>query len=863
MENLENADAVLGVFLEEIASRGLELYAAQEEALLEIFAGRNVILNTPTGSGKSLVALGLHFAAFAAGRRSVYTSPIKALVNEKFLSLCHDFGPENVGLVTGDASINRDAKIICCTAEILANIALAKGADAGFSDVVVDEFHYYGDKQRGVAWQVPLLTMEKSRFLLMSATLADMDPFLEGMSRLNGRESVLVQSHERPVPLDFEYRETPLHETIQDLLETGQAPIYVVNFTQASATDVAWSLLSTDFCTKEQKRDILTEIEGIRFQSPFGKEFSRLIKHGIGLHHAGLLPRYRILVERLARQGLLKVICGTDTLGVGVNIPIRSVLFTQLCKYDGEKTALLSVRDFLQISGRAGRRGFDSRGRVVAQAPEHVIENLRMEQKAAGDPKKLRKLVKRQPPTRGYVAWNKDTFERLRSGKPEPLISRFQVSHGMLLHVLSRSDGSGCEAMRCLIRDSHEKPAHKAQHRKQAFRLFRSLLDRKLIEWSDEIGTRPDQHPDGKSNRRKAGLRVNVDLQAEFSLNQSLSLYLIDTLAHLDPYAPDYTLDVLTLVESILESPELILRKQLDRVKSERLRELKEAGVEYEERMAELETLEHPKPRRDFIYETFNLFIDKHPWISSDNIRPKSIAREMYELFMSFDEYIREYDLQRAEGLLLRYISDVYKALLQTVPEQFKNEEIDAMTAYFGAMIRRIDSSLLDEWERMRDPLSFEKRRAERSDSPPPPDTGAFQDGRLDARTLTLQTRNEIFRLIRALAKGDFEAAIEIVSAGEDPSKSEAQWTVQRFEDLARAYSQEHSGILTTPQARGTEFTKWDRSAENEGIWRIEQTLLDPEEFNDWSLHLELDLERARKSSQPALRLISLGPISN
>ncbi|MCM2281717.1 MAG: DUF3516 domain-containing protein [Bdellovibrionaceae bacterium] len=842
-----DSDAVLGAFLDAIQSRGLELYPAQEEALLELFAGRNVILNTPTGSGKSLVALGLHFSALAAGRKSIYTSPIKALVNEKFLSLCHEFGANQVGLITGDASVNRDAPVICCTAEILANMALAEGEYLAFSDIVADEFHYYSDKQRGVAWQIPLLTLKKARFLLMSATLADMDPFLNSMTRLNGRESVLVQSQDRPVPLDFEYRETPLHETIQDLLGAEQSPIYVVNFTQRDATETAWSLLSTDFCSKEQKRKILDELDGVKFQSPFGKEFSRLIKHGIGLHHAGLLPRYRILVERLAQKGLLKVICGTDTLGVGVNIPIRTVLFTKLCKYDGEKTAILSVRDFLQISGRAGRRGFDVRGRVVAQAPEHVIENLRMEQKAAGDPKKIRKIVKKQPPPHGFVPWSRDTFERLRGGKPEPLVSRFQISHGMLLHVLSRRDGSGCSTMRQLITDSHEKPAQKIQHRRHGFRLFRSLLDRRLIEFSHEIpGSRPN----------RPGIRVNVDLQAEFSLNQSLSLYLIDTLAHLDPYAPDYSLDILTLVESILENPDLVLRKQLDRVKGERLRELKEAGVEYEERMAELENLEYPKPRRDFIYETFNSFSERHPWIGQENIRPKSIAREMYELYMSFEEYIREYELQRAEGLLLRYLSDVYKALLQTVPEQFKNEDVDAITAYFGAMVRRVDSSLLDEWEKMRDPLAFEERQARGLKSPPPPDADAFQGGRLDTKTLTIQTRNEIFRLVRALASGDFETACDIVAPG-GPDENDVPWTVERFESLAKVYAEDHSAVLTTSQARGTEFTRWKR---DERMWRIEQALVDPEGHNDWALTLELSLELAREHGHPVLRLVALGP---
>ncbi len=844
-------EILLDRFLSYVTIKNIQLYSAQEEAILELFEGKNVILNTPTGSGKSLVALAVHFHSMAQGRRSVYTSPVKALVNEKFLALCHDFGPENVGLVTGDATVNRDAKIICCTAEILANMALQKGAATEFQDIVVDEFHYYSDRSRGVAWQIPLLTLRNSRFLLMSATLADMDPFLTGLTRLNGRESVLVHSSERPVPLHFEYKETPLHESIQELIGQNRAPIYVVSFTQRECADTAQSLMSTDFSTKEQKRAILDELQNVSFPSPYGKEFSRLIKHGIGLHHGGLMPRYRILIERLAQKGLLKIICGTDTLGVGVNIPIRSVLLTQLCKYDGEKTALLSVRDFHQISGRAGRKGFDVEGKIVAQAPEHVIENLRMEQKAAGDAKKLRKLVKRQPPQRGYVPWTRETFERMIKGKPEPLISRFQVTHGMLLHVLSRKDSSGCEAMQFLIRDSHEKPTHKKQHRKTAFQLFRSLLDRKIIEWSDATSDTA-----GERAGQPRGIRVNVDLQTEFSLNQSLSLYLIDTLAYLDPYGVQYPVDVLTMVESILESPDVILRKQLDRVKGARLRELKETGVEYDERMAELELLEHPKPKREFIYETFNAFVDKHPWIGNENIRPKSIAREMWETFQSFDEYIREYDLQRAEGVLLRYLTDVYKALVQTVPEHFKNEEIDAITDHFGAMVRRVDSSLLDEWEKMKNPLAWEAHHLR--DENRAKIEAARTQAKLDSRTLTIQLRNEVFRFVRALAAGEWETAVQM--AGSKPDREDHLWTQDRFETLAKAYSEDHSGILTTPQARATEHTTIDRSRENEGLWRLTQILVDPEGLNDWTIEFEILLRDSKQEQRPIFRILTIGP---
>jgi len=833
---------LLDRFLDYVAEKNIELYPAQEEAVLQLVGGENVILNTPTGSGKSLVATALHFFSLAFGRRSIYTSPIKALVNEKFLALCREFGPEQVGMSTGDGSVNREAPILCCTAEILANMALREGEEAKVDDVIMDEFHYYSDRERGVAWQVPLLVLQRARFLLMSATLGEMDFFERELRALTGRDVSVIARVERPVPLRFEYRETPLHETVKDLLDQNAAPVYLVCFTQREAAEQAQNLMSVDFSSKEQKKAILEAIQGVDFTSPYGREVAKFLKHGIGLHHAGLLPKYRVLVEKLAQTGLLRVICGTDTLGVGVNIPIRTVLLTKLCKFDGEKTAILSVRDFHQVSGRAGRKGFDNEGRVICQAPEHVIENLRLEAKAKADPKKAKKIVKAKPPEKGFVHWDENTFNRLIKARPESLQSRFQVSHGMLLNVLSRENDDGCFAMREIIRRSHESPAHKKCHFRRGWELFRALLDRKIIELEPNAGA---------GGRRKK-VRVNVDLQEDFSLNHALSLYLLDTLKLLEPASETYALDVLTLVESILESPDLVLRKQLDRVKTEKMREMKEAGMEYEERMEELEKLEHPKPLRDFIYSTFNEFSEKHPWVGTENIRPKSIAREMYELYLSFAEYVREYELQRAEGLLLRYLSDVYKAMAQTVPVMIKNDEIDAITEYFGSILRSIDSSLIDEWERIRNPAYVPQAKGE------PVQREARADWlRADSRQTRIKIMNEVFRLTRALAIGDFEAIFAILGAWSDEAAAAtdgegAAWTEERIKERMIAYFDAgHERLCTDPSARRPQFTVIAQEGDR---WRIEQRMVDPEGHNDWQLVIELDV--AASARRPAGRFV-------
>jgi superfamily II RNA helicase len=845
-----DSDAVLDRFLGAMAARGLQLYAEQEEAILELFQGHNVILATPTGSGKSLVAAAFHYKALCAGERSVYTCPIKALVNEKFLSLCRDFGPENVGMMTGDASVNPRAPVLCCTAEILANIALHRGEQSDIRAVVMDEFHYYSDQERGYAWQVPLLTMARSRFLLMSATLPDTRFFEKELERLTAAPSVTVRSDRRPVPLHFEYSETPLVERVQAVLDSGRAPVYLVHFTQRAASDAAQDLMSLAVCTREERAVLSAELAKERFNSPYGRDMKRWLGHGIGVHHAGLLPKYRVLVERLAQRGLLKVICGTDTLGVGINVPIRTVLFTQLWKYDGKKAAILGVRDFKQIAGRAGRRGFDDVGYVIAQAPEHVVANKRAEEKAAGDTKKLRKLVKQRPPD-GFVSWDEKTFARLQTAAPEALSSHFDVTHGMLLLVLSR-DGDGCRAMRKLIADSHESAHRKRQLVRKSWQLFRALVERGIVGFLPrQKGHAPalaESLCATSAEVRK--LRVDVDLQDDFSLHQTLSLYLIDTLPLLDSQSPDFPFDVLTLCESIVEDPDQILRRQVDKAKTIALEEMKAAGIEYEERMEKLEAIEHPKPLREFVYETFNRFAAAHPWVGEENVRPKSIAREMYERYLSFAEYVREYGLERTEGLLLRHLSGVWKVLAQTVPDALKTEPVLEMEVYFRELVRGIDSSLLEEWERLRDPERA-SARGETSVAEKPARPTSFDVTR-DVPSFRRLLRTVVFSFLQDVAVRDWSAAAEKV--GIDDAK-----TVERMFD---PYFTARGRFRLDPAGRASGHTHWIENREA-GTWRIAQVLIDSDAANDWEVIFEVPLARCREESRAIALLRGVGTVGD
>ncbi len=834
------SDNLLGRFLDYVAYKDLTLYPAQEEAILELLDDKNVILNTPTGSGKSLVASAMLYVALARGRRAVYTCPIKALVNEKWMYLCRELGPKNVGLSTGDASVNRDAPILCCTAEVLGNIALREGPAARIDDVVMDEFHWYADRDRGVAWQTPLLTLPQTRFLLMSATLGDTSFFEEALTKLNGRPTATVVSADRPVPLEFAWSEIPLAHMLEKLSAEGKTPVYVVHFTQADAAASAQDFTSLKVATREEKAVIAGEIAAFKFTSPYGAQIRKWLRHGIGLHHAGLLPKYRVLVEQLTQRGLLKIICGTDTLGVGINVPIKTVLFTRLCKFDGRKTAILSARDFHQIAGRAGRKGFDTRGFVVVQAPEHVIENIRLSEKAARDGKKL---TRHKPPTHNFVNWDLGTFKRLIGAAPERLTSRFRVSHGMLLNVLSRK-GDGCAAMRQLIRDCHEAETSKRAHLRRSWQLFRALVERGIVEFIPKT-------------EEGAKLRVNVDLQDDFSMDQALSLYLLETIPLLDPESEDYPLDLLSLVESILENPEIILRRQLDRIKDRAMAEMKAEGLEYEERMAELEKLEYPKPLGDFIQRTFNAFADRHPWVGEEDIRPKSIAREMFENYRSFAEYVLEYELQRSEGLLLRHLNSVYKVLSQTVPDGVKSDTVIEMELYLRTLLRQVDSSLAEEWERMQDP-GYRPAEAAAKDGMDlrPPGAAEEPDVTRDSRRFTAAIRNRIFIFLRAWSIGDAAAALAALDLPEDGDGE--PWRPERLEAALKAYQAEHERLRLDPEARNLRHTYVQPS---EKTWCVQQMLVDPEMDNDWVAEFEVDLEASRATQEPVLRLRRLGSL--
>ncbi|BCI56019.1 DEAD/DEAH box helicase [Mycolicibacterium litorale] len=812
------------------------LYPAQEEALIELVSGANVILATPTGSGKSLVATGAQYAALAAGRRSYYTAPIKALVSEKFFALCGLFGAENVGMLTGDAAVNSSAPIIACTAEVLANIALREGGESNTASdlIVMDEFHFYGDPDRGWAWQVPLLELPRAQFLLMSATLGDVTFLREDLTRRTGRPTALVAHADRPVPLFYSYATTPMHETISELLETKQAPIYVVHFTQASALERAQALMSINVCTKAEKAAIAEHIGRFRFSTAFGTTLSRLVRHGIGVHHAGMLPKYRRLVEQLAQAGLLKVICGTDTLGVGINVPIRTVVFSALSKYDGTRTRLLNAREFHQIAGRAGRAGYDTAGTVVVQAPDHEVENLKQFAKVADDPKKRRKLVRRKVPE-GMVPWSESTMKRLVEAVPEPLHSNMRVSTAMILDVVARAgaseatgdrSGDPFEAMRRLLTDNHEPRKRQLHLIREAVGIARSLLQAGVIERVDT--------PEGRR------YRLTVDLPRDFALNQPLSTFALAAIDVLDIESESYALDVVSVIEATLEDPRQILAAQLKKARGEAVAAMKAEGIEYDERIELLDDVTYPKPLAELLEHTFEVYLQSNPWAADGRLSPKSVVREMWERAFTFREYVSVYGLTRSEGAVLRYLSDAYKALRSGVPTAARTDELTDIVEWLGELVRQVDSSLLDEWEQLTspdqpldEPVSVPAR--------PRPLTG-------NERAFTAMVRNALFRRVELFARRDWAGLGELDAA--------AGWPAQRWADVGEEYYAEHDDVGTGADARGPALLIFDRQP---GQWRVRQILDDPAGDHDWGFEVEVDLEASDEEGTAVLRLLDAG----
>lgn len=824
--DLMTPEAALETFLAWVEARGIQPWPHQEDALVDLAAGDHVVLGTPTGSGKSLVAMGLCFIAMATGRRAYYTAPIKALVSEKFFAMVDVMGKDNVGMLTGDASINADAPIVCCTAEILANIALAEGEDARANCVVMDEFHYYGEPDRGWAWQVPLLVLKKTQFLLMSATLGDMSAIASALQERTGRTVDMVLDAPRPVPLSFQYATTFLEATVELALRAGEEPLYVVHFSQDEAFGSAQKLSNFGIATKEQREGIKKVMRGTRFTTPFGRALQRLLLAGVGVHHAGMLPRYRLLVEKLAQKGLLSVICGTDTLGVGINVPIHTVVFTSLAKFDGVKQRRLRAREFHQIAGRAGRSGFDTEGVVIVEAPDHEIANLKAVEKAGGDPKKLRKVKKKQPPE-GFVSWSEKTFERLVEAQPETLVPRMKMTHGMVLNVVGRG-GDARANVQELIDESAQTPEEKAALAQRADEIFTTLIDTGVVVASE-------------GENGACDYRLTVELPDDFALDQPLSPFLLSALALFSPDEPNYALDVISLVEATLEDPRQVLRAQQRKERDRAMAQMKADGVDYEERLERLREVTYPRPLEDELAAAFELYCKRVPWARDFELMPKSVLRDMVESAADFKTYVNTYGIARSEGTLLRYLSDAYRVLEKTVPPAARDEQLEQIVDWLGLLVRTTDSSLVDEWAR--------------AGELPQEDVGGFGAEEAvvrDRRGMELMVRNALFTRVKLIAQDKADA---LGALDENWGFGARQWG-----QALDAFYDAHDDARIDADARSKQYLVLDASREEaDHAWHVHQIVLDTEGDCDFRIDADVDLDASQEEGEVVFRNYRVG----
>ena len=806
-----SAETAYERFLSWVEARGITPWTHQEDALFALAAGSNVILGTPTGSGKSLVAIGELFLGLATGKRGYYTAPIKALVSEKFFQLVDIFGRDNVGMVTGDSHINTKAPIICCTAEILANQALAEGADADVGLIAMDEFHFFADPDRGWAWQVPLLTLPHAQFLLMSATLGDMSAIAATLERETGREVERILNAPRPVPLSYQYVKTALEATVELALRQGDAPLYIVHFSQDAALTSARALASYGVATKEQREAIKEALHGARFNTAFGKTLKHLISCGVGLHHAGLLPRYRLLVEKLAQQGLLPVICGTDTLGVGINVPIHTVVLTGLTKFDGVKQRRLRSREFHQIAGRAGRSGFDTEGVVIAEAPEHEIENYKAELKAMSDPKKMKRLKKKKAPE-GFVTWNEATFTRLIDAPPETLRPRLRVTHSMVLAEVEQG-GDARARVDDIIDRSLQSDEEKAALHDRAAEIFAILIDAGVVVQKAVQGDGPNP---------ATAYELTVDLPEDFALDQPLSPFLLAALELLDPESPTYDMDLISFVEATLEDPKQVLRAQERRARDEAMAAMKAEGVDFEERVERVRDVTYPKPLEEQIDTAYQAYCEKVPWARDFEPAPKSVLRDMLETGCDFKSYIQSYKIERCEGILLRYLAEAFRALDRTVPADKKTPQLDDVVAWLGLIVRSVDSSLVDEWAAAGQPI----------DAAPPK---LADEVVADRRGLTVLVRNALFHRVRLAAR---DRADELGALDEDWGFGTLRW--KRVLD---AFYEAHDELLTDADARSAAYLSIDEADEKtDHVWHVHQVFADADGDHDFGIMADVDL---------------------
>jgi len=690
-------------------SRGLEPYPVQEQAIGKIFAGESVLVTVPTGTGKTLMAKAALHAAVGRGQRAIYTTPLRALTEEKYRELCDDFGESNVGFATGDYKVNRDAPVQVEVAEILWNRIVADKNVCPAEIVVMDEGHYFNDPERGYVWEQSIIGLDpRTQLVVLSATVGHPERFCHWVELTRRVGMELVDSRERKVPLVHEFREEMMIDTVRDLAFSGDVPAIVFVFGREQCFEVARLLKSCRrFTSDEEKAKVEAMCDEALLPSGASKELRPLLAHGIGIHHAGILPRYKQLVEQLALERLIKFVVSTETIAAGINLPARTVVFPSLRKFIKKEPRLITAAEYHQMAGRAGRPQFDDRGLAITLAPEDIVSDIKKELKDAAkrpayDEGKVKKSVynkaKSEAQRKGDIVWTPEVHAELVKGEPAELRSKTKITAEQVLAIglpdlakdpllvtdaekrMAEAEASLPPSMRLDIATVIENLLLTDRERRDLQKTLAQLVDNlKAIGVIDEHG----KQIGGEMIRKLQGM-------------DGLFIFFV-----LFNHQLDY-IELRQLVEYLVDHD--IIQRQLDRkledAKREwmrtKLREMRETNpqVSWDDVEAEYDKA-HPREltKIELIHQEFSSKVP-HPELHGGK-RVKNTWATLEDANTGFLEFVEQHHLQHEEGNLFSYLIRVMN-FAQKLYEASQLSEFEDMADRVRKLLARIDLRLLD-----------------------------------------------------------------------------------------------------------------------------------------------------------------------
>jgi hypothetical protein len=707
-----DGDLELSFYDKFLWSRGLEPYPVQEQAIGKIFAGTSVLVTVPTGTGKTLMAKAALHAALGRGHRAVYTTPLRALTEEKFRELCVDFGEANVGFATGDYKVNREAPIQVEVAEILWNRIVADKHVCPAEIVVMDEGHYFNDPERGYVWEQSIIGLDpRTQLVVLSATVGHPERFCHWVELTRRVPMELVDSRERKVPLVHEFREDMMIDTVRSLAFTGDVPAIVFVFGREQCFEVARLIKSCRrFTTDEEKAKVEALCEQALLPTGAAKELKPLLAHGIGIHHAGILPRYKQLVEQLALERLIKFVVSTETIAAGINLPARTVVFPSLRKFIKQQVRLVTAAEYHQMAGRAGRPQFDDRGLAITLAPEDIVSELKKELKDAAkrpayDEAKVKKSVynraRSEAQRKGDIVWTPEIHAELVKGEPAELRSKTKITAEQVLAI--GLPDLAAEVLPGAAGEAAQRMAAAEASLPPSMRLdIVTVIDNLLLDDFERRGLHKVL-AQLVANMRAIGVldehgkQVSGQMIRQLQGMDGLFIYYV-----LYNHQLDYV-ELRELVEYLIDHD--IIQRQLDRkdedVKREwmrtRLRELREGNpqVSWEDVEAEWDK-EHPRvlTKVETIHQELSAKIP-HPELHGGK-RAKNVWATLEESGLPFLEFVERHHLEHEEGNLFSYLVRVMN-FARKLGEASQLSELDDMAERVQRILARVDVRLVDD----------------------------------------------------------------------------------------------------------------------------------------------------------------------